>query len=141
MKKSKLRGGFGLAQIMATLLVVLPTLAFLVTFMFDYWAVMQNDNRLKLIANMTSTQLDSLEDLSIEGLNSYDWTILSSKLDELCPGSSKIVFKGRSDSQKGVVDVIVSYHHTGRYFDKTISTSMSTYSYHDQNATVNLTCE
>lgn len=141
MKKSRLRRGFGLGQIMATLLVVLPTLAFLVTFMFDYWAVMQADNRLKLIANMTSTELDGLEDLSMDGLGSHDWTVLFGQLDKLCPGEDKIVFKNRADTNASIVEVTVSYKHSGRYFDKTLSTSMSTYSYHEQNATINLACE
>jgi hypothetical protein len=135
MKSSRLRKAFGLAQIMATLLVVLPTLAFLITFMFDYWAVMQADNRLKLIANMASTELDSMEDLS--NLSGHDWTVL----DKLCPRSTSIVYKDRDDTNASIVNVIVSYKHSGRYFDNIISTSMSTYSYHEQNATINLVCK
>jgi len=141
MKKSRLRRGFGLGQIMATLLVVLPTLAFLVTFMFDYWAVMQADNRLKLIAFMSSTHLDGLEDLSNAGLGKQDWTILFAELDKQCPGSTNIVYKGRADANSSIVEVIVSFNHSGPYFNRTISTSMSTYSYHEQNATINLVCE
>lgn len=141
MKKSSLRRGFGLSQIMATLLVVIPTLAFLVTMMFDYWAVMQADNRLKLIANMASTELDGLEDLSDTGLGGEDWTVLFNQLDKLCPGSTKIAYKSRADAGEGIVEVIVSYKHLGPYFENTLSTSMSTYSYHEQNATINLTCE
>ncbi len=144
MKNRKSRKGFGLGQIMATLLVVLPTLAFLITFMIDYWSVMQNDNRLKLIANLASTEFDGLEDLSTKGLSEYtstqDWSILKSKLDQLCP-SGNIVLKPREDAQKGIVNIVVSYDHNGRYFKKTISTNMSTYSYHDQNATIKLVCQ
>jgi len=145
MKKIRAKNGFGLGQIMATLLVVLPTLAFLVTFMFDYWAVMQEDNKLKLMANMVSTELDDVEDLSLAGLNAYLQTSeginLVSSLNSLCPTNTNIVFNTpRADAPAGIISTTLSYHHVGRYFDKVISTNMSTYSYHDQNATIDLIC-
>jgi|LGOV01.1.fsa_nt_gb hypothetical protein len=145
MKNKYLRKAFGLAQIMATLLVVLPTLAFIITFMLDYWAVMQADSRLKLITNLSSTALDSLEDLSDVGITAYgatsDWTDLSTKLNQLCPAGKTISIGAREDAPNNMVVVSASYNHVGRYFNKTISTSMSTYSYHDQNATINLVCQ
>lgn len=141
----KNRKGFGLAQIMAMLLVVLPTFAFLMMFMLEYWSVMQIDNRLKLITNLTSTSLDGVEDLSDDGLGVYatsqEWSTLNQKLNTLCPQGTNIAYLGRVDESKGMVTVNLSYAFKGRYLDNVLQSSMSTYSYHDQNATINLECK
>lgn len=137
------RKGLGLAQIMATLLVVLPTIAFMITLIFEYWAIMQADYKLKLIANLASDYVNAKEDTT-------DWTDLNTKfLDpvntkQLCPGSSSLSVKASANDQPaGQIDITVEYLFSGAVYisDKTISTGMITYSYHDQNLSATLECK
>lgn len=131
--KHKCRKAFGLGQIMAMLLVVLPAMAFIVTYMLDYWSVMQADYKLKLIANQVSERADNMEDLSDF---SFDDNVT-------CPNGTNLVFSEQKDSDKeGKIDVIINYTHNGTYIkNKLLSTDMHTYSYHDQNMSIIGTCQ
>jgi len=131
--KHRCRNAFGFGQIMATLLVVLPTMAFIVTFMIDYWSVMQEDYKLKLIVNQASQKADNMEDLSSFTMNA----------DDLCPSATHLVFSKPKDSDtKGRIDIVIAYTHNGPYIkNKLLSTSMHTYSYHDQNMSIIGTCQ
>ncbi|WP_151899537.1 hypothetical protein [Sulfurimonas hydrogeniphila] len=138
--KHNFRNAFGMGQIMAMLLVVLPTLAFIITLMTDYWSVMQEDYKLKLIANQTSTVLDSEQDLRSNTLNATLDTEVGSRL---CPKGTTISFSTPADATlPGQVIVTIKYTHNGHYFkNKTLSTQMQTYSYHDQNISITGTCQ
>jgi hypothetical protein len=127
------RNAFGMGQIMAMLLIVLPAMAFIVTFMIDYWRVMQADYRLKLIANQVSEHADNQEDL----------TTFSFDRNVSCPGGTTLVFSNKKDSdQPGKIDVVIKYTHNGPYLkNKVLSSAMHTYSYHDQNMSIIGTCQ
>ncbi|ADN09895.1 hypothetical protein [Sulfurimonas autotrophica] len=133
------RNAFGMGQIMAMLLVVLPTLAFVITLMIDYWSVMQEDYKLKLIANQTSMVLDSEEDLGAADLN----TTLNNNVNNICPRGTTLSFSTPQDAPTlGQVNVTIAYVHNGPYFkNKTLNTQMQTYSYHDQNISITGTCQ
>lgn len=139
--KRGFRNGIGLGQIMATLLVVLPTLAFSVTFLLSYWNVMQVDYKLKLIANMAADYANSQEDITVFNDANASYRSLAS---QLCPGNQNITVGTLGDSgQTGVISITVEYTTaaTDIYLaNKRISTNIQTYSYHDQNMSVTLTC-
>ena len=137
--RQSFRNGFGMGQIMAMLLVVLPTLAFIITLMIDYWSVMQEDYKLKLIANQTSMILDSEEDLRAADLNAT----LNNEINNLCPKGTTLSFSTPQNAPtKGQVSVNIEYVHNGPYFkNKTLTTQMQTYSYHDQNISITGTCQ
>ncbi|MBA3026447.1 MAG: hypothetical protein FP820_08560 [Sulfurimonas sp.] len=134
------RGGFGLAQIMALLLVVLPTVAFIVTLLIDYWAVMRIDNNLKLMTNLATSKMNNITDLSVSPSDAALETLLSS----FCPNNKTVSLGGSrigDGSAEGIITVNASYTHNGTYLkNKTMTSTMVTYSYHDQNATINLVC-
>lgn len=134
------RRGFGLAQIMALLLVVLPTMAFIVTLLIDYWAVMRIDNNLKLMTNLATSKFNNSTDLSTNPSDANLQTILSS----YCPKDTAVnlsASRAGDASAKGVISVTASYTYNGTYLkNKTMNATMVTYSYHDQNATINLVC-
>jgi len=134
------RKGLALGQIMATLLVVLPTMAFIVTFIIDYWSLMQADYKLKLIANMSSVYYISKEDITD---TSDVTTALLTQASGLCPNTTTLTQASAVDNASaGTVEVIVRYVYNGTYLtNKTLSTNMITYSYNDQNRTVVLTCQ
>jgi hypothetical protein len=133
------RNGFGMGQIMAMLLVVLPTLAFVITLMTDYWSVMQEDYKLKLIANQVSMVLDGEQDLRAANLNAT----LNGSINNICPRGTTLSFSAPQDAHTlGQVSVTIAYVHNGAYFkNKTLSTQMQTYSYHDQNISITGTCQ
>lgn len=134
------RNAFGMGQIMAMLLVVLPTLAFVITLMIDYWSVMQEDYKLKLIVNQASMILDSKQDLRAAELT----TTLNTRIgSHLCPKGTTISFSAPSDAPMlGQIIVTMQYTHNGPYFkNKTLRTRMQTYSYHDQNISITGTCQ
>ena len=133
------RNGFGMGQIMAMLLVVLPTLAFILTLMIDYWSVMQEDYKLKLIANQVSMILDGKETLRDANLS----TTLNNSINNICPRGTTLSFSSPQDAPTlGQVSVTIAYVHNGAYFkNKTLSTQMQTYSYHDQNISITGTCQ
>jgi len=139
--KRSWRGGIALAEIMALLLLVLPTMAFIVTFLIDYWAVMRIDNNLKLITNMATSKLNSKTDLAADP----DDALLEEKLSSFCPNGKEISFAGSrvgNGAGAGYIEVSVSCTYDGTYLkDKKLVAKMTTYSYHDQNATIELKCE
>jgi len=139
------RNGLGLSQIMATLLVVLPTIAFIVTLILEYYTVMQADYKLKLIANLAADYVNSKEDTT-------DWSDLNTKLltpvntKQLCPNGTTLVSsaaKRLNDQSTGQINIQVEYDYTQSVYisDKTLSTGMITYSYHDQNLSITLECQ
>ncbi len=131
--------GFG--QIMATLLVVIPTLVFSVTFLLSYWNVMQIDYKLKLIANMAADYANEQEDINnfSDGNASY-----ISSVSKLCPGGNTIIVGPLADNNDtGIISITVDYTTpaTDNYLaSEHIRTNIQTYSYHDQNMSVTLTC-
>lgn len=130
--------GFG--QIMAMLLVVLPTIAFSVMFILAYWNVMQIDNRLKLIANLASDFANYREDL--RDFTDEEGQRFITRASALCPGGKTIEITS-SDTTKGEISVTVIYvtPATDTYLaGKTLTTNMQTYSYKDQNMSAILTC-
>jgi len=142
--KKTWRNGLGLGQIMATLLVVLPTIAFSVTFLLSYWNVMQVDYKLKLIANMAADFANSSQDpqsdfSALNGSSDFETSV-----SKLCPGARTITIDSpRSTSMIGEISIVVEYTTpaTDTYLsNKKISTRIQTYSYHDQNMSVTLTC-
>ena len=144
--KKTWRNGFGLGQIAATLLVVLPTIAFSVTFLISYWNVMQVDYKLKLIANMAADFANSSEDpqSDFSSLDASGGDFITS-VSKLCPQGSTITVDssvGDADTT-GEISIVVLYTtpSTDTYLaDTNISTKIQTYSYHDQNMSVTLTC-
>jgi len=137
------RNALGLSQIMATLLVVLPTIAFIITFILEYYTVMQADYKLKLIANLAADYVNSKEDTT-------DWSDLNTKfLDpinakRLCPNGTTLSVKSSTNDQpKGQINTTVEYNYTNAVYitDKVLSTGMITYSYHDQNLSITLECK
>lgn len=134
------KGGFGLAQIMAVLLVVLPTIAFIVTLLIDYWAIMRIDNNLKLMTSLATTKMNNITDLSFSPSDANLQNLLSS----YCPKDTAVNLNASrigDGSAEGIIIVNASYTYNGTYLkDKTMNATMVTYSYHDQNATINLVC-
>ena len=137
------RNALGLSQIMATLLIVLPTIAFIVTLILEYYTVMQADYKLKLIANLAADYVNSKEDTT-------DWSDLNTKfLDpinakQLCPNGATLGVKAvTNDQPKGQINITVEYNYTNAVYitDKVLSTGMITYSYHDQNLSTTLECK
>ncbi|MBD3823596.1 MAG: hypothetical protein IE916_03710 [Epsilonproteobacteria bacterium] len=134
------RGGFGFTEIMALLLVVLPTIAFIITLLIDYWAVMRIDNNLKIIVHLASTKMDNMSDLSASPSDAA----LEKELSSYCPEGKKVTFAGARSGDgpmSGGIKVSASYRYSGSYLkDKEMLSSMVSYSYHDQNATIELVC-
>jgi hypothetical protein len=135
MKTKTMRKAFGMGQIMATLLVVLPTMAFIVTFLIDYWNLMQADYRLKLLVNQASQKADNMQDLRATQFSMDD--------NQLCPNATSLHFGIPTDSNEtGRIDITINYLYNGTYLkNKQLSTSMHTYSYHDQNMSITGTCQ
>lgn len=140
--KKSWKNAMGLGQIMAMLLVVLPTIAFGVTFILAYWNVMQIDNRLKLIANLSSEFTNYREDL--RDFSDEESDNFKTRASSLCPGGQAIEFTSINDgAAKGEISITVVYvtPSTDHYFtNQTISTNMQIYSYKDQNMSATLTC-
>lgn len=136
------RKGFGLGQIMATLLVVMPTLAFSVMFLFAYWNVMQIDYKLKLIANMAADFANSRTELRIFG--DAETIAFSTRASTLCPAGTALNFSPITDGNaKDEISITVEYTTpaTDTYMaSKKLSTNIQTYSYHEQNMSITLTC-
>ena len=136
------RNALGLDQIMATLLVVLPTIAFSVTMLISYWSIMQIDYKLKLIANLASDFANSREELRTFGDTSTARFV--TQASSLCPGGNTIVFSNLIDANApDEISITVEYTTpaSNTYFaSKKISTHIQTYSFHDQNMSILLTC-
>lgn len=140
-------GSLGLPQIMATLLVVLPTLAFSIFILLDYWSVMQADYKLKLVANMTSDFMVVRADLRdfTDGLdgNATDYQRYLERVNTLCPNQTSVTLLSIGDAQKfGEIAITTTYDYNGTYIkNKTLTTQMNTYSYADQNISVVVKCQ
>lgn len=145
--KRGFRNAMGLAQIMATLLVVLPTLAFIVTILFDYWAVMQADHKLKLVANLTAEFTLARSDLRTFtdglGVNALDYQSYLSRVSGLCPGGTSISSIAVSDAPNfGEIAITAQYDYNGTYFkNKTLTAQMNVYSYQDLNGSIVVKCQ
>lgn len=139
-----MRKGLAIAEIMALLLLVLPTMAFIMTFLIEYWSVMRIDNNLKLMTNLATTKLNGLKDLStISAINITDGIpALKTQLATFCPkGSIPSFTRTAAGPSNGQIEVIAQYTYNGNYLkNKQLSSSMTTYSYHDQNATMTIVC-
>ena len=142
-KKTSWRKGFGLGQIMATLLVVLPTMAFSIMFLLSYWNVMQVDYKLKLIANMAADYANSSQDPQA------DFSVLAgssfqTRASRLCPGGLSITAGDVGDAtvaENISIRVLYTTPKTDIYLsEQNVSTRIETYSYHEQNMSVLLTC-
>ena len=140
--RKSFRNGLGLDQIMATLLVVLPTIAFSVTMLLSYWSVMQADYKLKIIANLAADFANSREELRVFG--DAETTAFATRASSMCPGARTIKFGDIKDGNAAnEISITVKYTTPAdaMYFSsKTISTNIQTYSYHDQNMSIVLTC-
>jgi len=142
------RNALGLGQIMATLLVVLPTIAFSVTFLIAYWNVMQVDYRLKLIANLAADFSNSRMDLrdfsNGSGSDATDFAAFKVSASRLCPGGRTIGFSdlvNAASANEVFITVTYTTPASDTYLGGTvINTQIQTYSYHDQNMSVVLTC-
>ncbi len=136
--KALFRNGIGLDMILAFLLLVLPTLAFIILLITEYWSIMRIDNNLKLIANMVSQKAQQLQ-------NAQNWqeeyTSILNTASTYCPKGSNLVTKNLGNNNKGEVTILVTYRFDGKFFDKTLSAKIDTLSYHDQNLTATLACE
>ena len=133
------KGDMGMGQIAAVLLIVLPTLAFSVTFLISYWKVMQADYKIKLVANTSADFYNGVENIS-----DMNTTKLLSNAGRLCPNDTNLTISSSSNSNtSGMIDVTVQYTTPdSAYFGKkTLQTTMHTYSYHDQNLSVVLVCQ
>ncbi len=130
--KKTWRNGLGLSQIMATLLVVLPTMAFIVTFLLDYWGVMQADYKLKLLSNQVAEVANNKTDIS-------SFTMVDRGL---CPKGTALSFGSQTPGGgASYIDITIVYNYNGTYIkDKNLSTKISSYSYHDQNMSITGTC-
>jgi len=143
--KKTWRNGLGLGQIMATLLVVVPTIAFSVTFLLAYWNVMQVDYKLKLIANIASEFANSSSNPQGDFAN-LNSTSLFSMANKLCPMGTTIAVNGAivDANSSDVISIVVSYTTptSDAYLGGTVvSTNIQTYSYNDQNMSVSLQCQ
>jgi Flp pilus assembly protein TadG len=133
-----------LGQIMATLLVVLPTLAFSVTFIISYWRVMQADYSIKLVANLAADYVNEQQDTTdIQSLSGY--SAFKNVASNLCPANSNLTYtSGDNNGSKGIISITIKYTtpNTLAYLkNKKLATKIETYSFHDQNLTAVFTCQ
>lgn len=143
-KKSTWRAGFGLGQIMATLLIVMPTMAFSIMFLVSYWNIMQIDYKLKLMSNIAADYASASENPQADfaALNGTD---INASLSSFCPKGTTIKpsdIRDASAADKISITVKYSTPTTDTYFaDTNISTNIQIFSYTDQNMSVVLTCK
>jgi len=144
-KKKWRNGDFG--QIMALLLVVLPTLAFSITFIISYWSVMQADYKLKLVANLAADFVNEQTNTAIDIKDFSGYATFKKVADSLCPSSSTLDLNStttNTNGDEGIISITVKYTtpNTLAYLkNKEIATKIETYSFHDQNLTAVLTCK
>jgi len=143
--KTKMRKGLAIAEIMALLLLVLPTMAFIMMFLIEYWAVMRVDNNLKLMTHLTTSKLNGLTDLSSIAAIIADDTKgiseLTAQLDKYCPNGSVESYTRTPGPGSNQIEIIAEYTYNGNYLtNKKLSSRMVTYSYNDQNATITIVC-
>jgi len=139
------RKGIGLPEMIAMIIVVIPTTIFMITLLFDYWALMRVDNQLKLIAHRTITALNNAEDLSskdsaIDSMKPEEYEMIQS----LCPPiKPNIAFDRIGDMPFGQtkVEVMMTYDNLNHLDPKQMSSSITSYSYHDSNGSFTLECK
>jgi hypothetical protein len=130
---------------MATLLVVLPTTAFFLTLLFDYWSLMRIDNQLKLITYQVSGMLNNAPDLSTteaaqSEMSESDRALLAS----FCPSSmAQTTFVRIGDMPPGQTQVTgrVVYNRLNHMGEKQLQSTLRSYSYHDQNGSFLFECQ
>ncbi|QSZ41950.1 hypothetical protein GJV85_07460 [Sulfurimonas aquatica] len=141
--KTRMRSGLAIAEIMAFLLLLLPTMAFIMMFLMEYWAVMRIDNNLKLMTHLATSKLNGVTDLSVWSvIDSADGVSeLKTKLASYCPQGSIPTYSRVDGPASGQIEVIAKYTYDGSYLsNKKLSSQMTTYSYHEQNATITIVC-
>ena len=130
-----------LAQIMAMIVVVIPTSIFIITLLFDYWTAMQLDNRLKLISHRGIMAINNAEVLDgAYTLPAADTTMLAS----LCPASmGAIEFKRVGDMPSGQTQITaqITYDRFNHLGAKELKSTITSYSYRDQNGSYQLECK
>ncbi len=143
--KPQWRRGFGFAQIMAMILVVIPTSLFIITLLFDYWAAMQIDNRLKLMSHRAITAINNSENLSstttlLASMTVDEQTLIGS----MCPSSMpNVTFTREGDMPFGQtrIETLVKYDKFNHLGTKELSSIITSYSYRDQNGSFKLECK
>lgn len=139
--KTAWRKGFGLAQIMAMIVVVIPTSLFIMTLLFDYWAAMQLDNRLKLMSHRAVMAINSAELLDNAFAFSAEEKAL---LQSLCPsGKATLELSRTGDMPSGQTQVsaLVVYDRFIHLAAKELKSTITSYSYNDQNGSYQLECK
>lgn len=143
--KKNWRSGMAIAEIMAMVVVVIPVTIFIITLLFDYWAVMRMDNQVKLIAHRGVMYINNAVDAS-----SADKVIGSMSEAEvktmvsLCPPSNpslNFVRTGNSNEGEIVLEAKMVYSELNHLEPKTVSTIIKSYSYNDQNGSFVLECK
>jgi Flp pilus assembly protein TadG len=136
--KPLFRAGFGFEQIVAFLLLVLPTLAFIIMLVIEYWSVMRIDNNLKLITMM-------LSNVAAEQKDVRDDDAYSSVIDKInngyCPRGTTLQNISKADNGKGEITISVEYQFDGRFFSQKLVSKLDTFSYFDQNLTAVYECK
>lgn len=125
---------------MALIIVVIPTFAFIVTILFDYWTVMQLDNRLKLMSHRAITIIDNNETLGSFSFSTAEKTLIAS----FCPASMPtLVFSRTGDMTTGQtrIESSVMYDKFNHLEAKNVSSIITSYSYRDQNGSFKLECK
>ncbi len=135
------RRGFGLAQIMALIIVVIPTTAFMITLLFDYWTAMQLDNRLKLMSHRAIMAINNAETLGASfTLSESEEGVLSG----LCPSSMpnlELTYLGEMEAPGQTrVAATVTYDRFNHLEAKELASTITSYSYNDQNGSYLLEC-
>lgn len=126
---------------MAMIIVVIPTAAFIITLLFDYWTAMQLDNRLKLMSHRAVMALNNAE--ALDGaytLSAEDATLLAS----LCPASKKtleFIRVGDMPSGQTQITALVTYDRFNHLEAKELKSAITSYSYRDQNGSYQLECK
>jgi hypothetical protein len=119
---------------------------FIITLLFDYWAAMQLDNRLKLMSHRAITAINSSGDLSTSAKvktslqASGEWA----RIQTLCPSSQPTLdIKTRvGDLNQGQtqIETFVTYNKFNHLGSKRLSSTIISYSYNDQNGSFQLEC-
>lgn len=139
------RGATGMAEIIAIILVLLPVVAFFLTLMLDYWTLMRIDNQLKLIAYQISGKLDSSEDLSTA--DAFTTAVGSDDLSQiasLCPAAKPTLNVTRTEDMpygQTLVTAQVVYDQLNHMDDRTMQTTIRSFSYRDQNGSFLIECK
>lgn len=131
-----------ITEIMAMLVVVIPTTIFIITLLFDYWTLMRVDNQLKLIAHRSVTAINNAVDASTAGsaLSSSEKTII----EDLCPPAFPVLAVSRvKDMPSGQIEInaTITYSGLNHMDDTTLSTVIASYSYQEQNGSFAIECK